>query len=339
MLNTTNCLDSLLNRLRNQRFWRKLRQPTRRRRPNRIGFIEALEDRALLNAAPVFNPDTYSASISEDAAIGALVDTVDATDPDEDVLFYAIAAGDPNGKFSINNEGKITVAASLNYETQATYTLTVHVTDVEELDEATVTINLIDVAEAPVFSPDTYTFSIAEDANNGASVGTVLATDPQNDVLFYAIASGDPNGKFSIDNNGKITVADSLDFEAAATYTLEVHVTDVEFLDEATVTINVTNVNEAPTFDNPVYSFDVSEASPTGTLVGTVSATDPEGASLTFSITGGDPSGDFSIDSNGKITVTGTLDYDTTSTYSLTIQVTDGVFTDTVTVMINVQQA
>ena len=66
--------------------------------------------------------------------------------------------------------------------------------------------------------------SIVENSSNGTYVGTVIATDADGDPLTYGITGT----AFTIDNNGRITVADStqLDFETTPTFNLTVDVDD-----------------------------------------------------------------------------------------------------------------
>ena len=99
------------------------------------------------------------------------------------------------------------------------------------------------VPEPPAFDQDTYTFSVAEDAAQYASVGTVSATDPGGEAVTYRITSG-AAGKFDIDANaGIIVVRSGLDYESAPTYTLTVEARNPDDrTGTATVTINVTDV-------------------------------------------------------------------------------------------------
>ena len=55
----------------------------------------------------------------------------------------------------------------------------------------------VDENAAPVFGSSAYSFSIAEDAAVSAAVGTVSATDADNDTLAYTITAGNGDGKFS----------------------------------------------------------------------------------------------------------------------------------------------
>ncbi len=82
--------------------------------------------------------------------------------------------------------------------------------------------------------------------------------------------------------------------------------------------------NRAPVVNN--QSFSVNENSPNGTAVGTVVASDPNGDTLSYSITAGNTSGAFAINaSTGALTVANSavLDYETTPSFSLTVRVVD----------------
>ena len=112
-------------------------------------------------------------------------------------------------------------------------------------DDESVTTDACNIP--PVFDPDSYTFSVAENAATGTSVGTVITTDDDtDDELSYAITSGNTGDVFAIGEiTGAITVSGALDHETTASYTLIVEVDDGrDGVDSATVTITVTDVAE-----------------------------------------------------------------------------------------------
>ncbi len=92
---------------------------------------------------------------------------------------------------------------------------------------------------------------VAENAANGTVVGTVSGTDPDSgDTTAYSLTDS-AGGRFAINGStGQITVADGslLNYEAATSHNVTVRVTDSGGLTyDETFTINLTNVNEAPT--------------------------------------------------------------------------------------------
>ena len=76
-----------------------------------------------------------------------------------------------------------------------------------------------------------------------------------------------------------------------------------------------------PVFGASSYSFTIPDDTAIGESVGTVSATHPDGDTVSYSITSGNEDGKFGIDdSTGAITVSGTLDYSTTKSYTLIVK-------------------
>ena len=182
--------------------------------------------------------------------------------------------------------------------------------------------------------------TIAESSSNGSAVGTVTATDANaGDTLSYAITAGNDSNTFAIDANGNVTTTAVLDFETTAQYVLTVTVTDdgtPAMSDTATITVDVSNVNEAPLAIN--NSGALAEDAAIGTAVATVVASDVDaGDSLSYAITAGNTGNAFAIDSSGQITTATALDYETLTSYNLTVTVTDsGSLTDTATVSVTV---
>lgn len=107
--------------------------------------------------------------------------------------------------------------------------------------------------------------------------------------------------------------------------------------------ILVFRVNNDPVIDDQAFSID--ENSPNATLVGNVVANDPDaGQALTYAITAGNgvAPGAFTIDATGALRVNDSaqIDFETTSTFTLTVQVTDDGFptlSDTATITVNVR--
>ena len=116
-----------------------------------LGTLEVSFTVTQANRAPAFGSATYNFSVAEDAATGAAVDSVSATDADNDTLTYTIESGNGDNKFAIDGgSGAITVAGALDHETDASHTLTVQADDGNGGTAiATVNISVTDVYEDP----------------------------------------------------------------------------------------------------------------------------------------------------------------------------------------------
>ena len=296
---------------------------------------------------PVIIVDTFS--IAENSPNGTVVGTIEASDSDGDTLTYLIISGNEAEAFSLDSEsGELTVSTSsaLDFETIPTFNLGIEVSDGALSDSAIVTINLTDVEENVAPTITAATFTLSENSANGTVLGTIEASDPDGDTLTYSIISGNTDQGFGLDaSTGVLTVIDStvLDFETTPTFSLLVKVSDGALSDSATVTINLTDVdedstttNQAPTITAATYS--LAENSINGTVISTIEASDPDGDTLTYLIISGNDAEAFSLDSNsGELTVStsSALDFETTPSYSLVIKVSDGALSDSATVTIN----
>ena len=173
------------------------------------------------------------------------------------------------------------------------------------------------------------------------SVVTATDPDPNTEALIYTLGGADAS-KFRVRDNGQIEVGSGteLDFETKDTYMVTVMAED-SFGESAsiTVTIAVTDMDEAPVIEVTVEVTDVDEAPDVAgeasieyeenatTTVATYTAVDPEGAEIVWSL-GGDDAALFSI-GGGMLTFVSAPDYETPTDmgednmYSVTVQATD----------------
>lgn len=287
-------------------------------------------------------------TMAENPTLGQVVGSVHARDADAgDVLAYSITGGTGAALFSVNSStGQITVSnPAISYEAATSYTLNMRVQDAAGLfNTQTVTINITDVNEAPVLSP-AGPFSVTENTAIGTLVATMSATDDDGpaQTLTYSIASGNTDNIFAINSStGAITIANNPNYELGASYNLTIRATDNgtgALFDSEVVTINITDVNEAPVL-GAAGPFTIAENTAAGTLVTTMSATDDDGHTITYSITGGNGAGVFAINSStGAITLATSPNYEAGTAYNLTITATDngtGALTDTEIVTVNI---
>ena len=279
--------------------------------------------------APVL-PATSILSVAENAPAGASVGTVTATDPNPGTtLVYSLSSG--GDLFSIDPAtGLIKTRATFDYEAGTTKSLTVEVRDGVYVSRRTYSINITNVIEAPVL--DDSTISILEFSPAGTLVKQLTPTFKDGgSPVTYSIVSGNVSNAFTINSaTGKVTVTSStsLSYATRRVYSLTVKVSDSTkplIFDTAVLTVNVTRPQRPPVL--PTKSFTLPENSRVGSVVGTVTATDPDTwERLTYSI----ESTQFEIaPTTGAIRVKAgaSLDYEAGSDRGAYVTVTDGVFT------------
>lgn len=267
-------------------------------------------------------PNSYGFSINEDRAVGTHVGSVSASDLDGAGTQFAsqryafrngstLSQVSSDGLFAINaTTGAITTAKALDHESKASGSYTVVARDnagAGGANEAvtTVTIAIGDVNEANSL-PASTSMSVAENGGIGALVGTVTASDPDAageafaDQRYYflvdgGVSSNSADGRYAIDAvTGRITTLRSLDREsgdASTTHTVVARDNrgNAGFNQTTTsVTIAVTNVNEAPTIAGNTGLGIFTEPVANGTVVASFSASDPDGTTPTIVLTGDD---------------------------------------------------
>ena len=297
---------------------------------------------------PAFADETITFTVAENAPGETVVGTVLATDADGDTLHYSVDATGADytafiGAFRITIfTGIITVRpiTNLDYETKASYSIIVQVTDEEDAsgtlqnppatdDTITVTINVTNVDEA-----GTVTLSPKDPRVYVEQTASVTDIDGAVTELTWQWSKSDTaDGTFT--NIASATSAAytplPADFEkflkAKASYT------DPQGSGKTAELITSNAVGESPhtspAFANEAEILTVAENTAPNTIVGTIAAVDEDGDTLKYFVAGTDHvSFLFALDfepSTGEITVKdGTyLDYETKSSYSITVGVSD----------------
>ncbi|GFD82296.1 hypothetical protein KUL118_51580 [Tenacibaculum sp. KUL118] len=289
-----------------------------------IQLISCSKDDEPQNTPPVIKAQSFA--VAEDKSANTKIGIIAATDVNKDDLTFKITKND-NNLFAVNVSGELSIAAnkSLDYETQTKHEITVEVSDGKDKASATMTINVTDVVENEAPKINDQSFEVSEDATTGVTLATVIASDPNNDTITFTL---DDNSLFTFTstNEGKLQLATgkSLDFESKNKHELKITVSDGVYTSTATITMNITDVNEAPAITDSSFVNDVAENINDDDIIAEIVAVDPENDVINYSITS-DPDQLFEIDNQGKITLkTGkSLDYETNTSHTITVRVTD----------------
>ena len=294
-------------------------------RATRVPVVVAVADAAQQRAPPVFPAAGWSFRVAEDAPVGTPVGTAAALDLDGGPLTYALTAGNTGGVFALDaSSGMLTVAGALDYETTASYALTLTASDAHGgTATTTVTVTVTDVPAAPTFAAASYAFRVAEDVAVGDQVGTVRATVASGPSVTHALTAGNPDAVWELDAmSGELKLAGALDYETTASYHLIVEARSGPAAAAAVpVTITVTNVDEPPAFGAESYAFRVAEDAAVTTRVGTVTARDPEGGTVVYDLTAGNEGQTFAVHAlTGSVVVGAPLNHAARPSYTLTIK-------------------
>jgi len=173
-------------------------------------------------------------------------------------------------------------------------------------------------------SPDISSSAIFSASENQTSIGTVTANDADGDSITFTVSGSE----LAITSAGVLTFASAPDYETKSTYTATVTASDGTNTSTQAITVNVTDVNEAPVFTSSA-TFSAAENQ---TSIDTVTATDADGDSVTFTVSGSE----LAITSAGVLTFASAPDYETKSTYTATVTASDGTVSITQDLTVNI---
>ena len=292
--------------------------------------------------APVFTSGS-TGSVDENAAITTVVYTAAATDADNDTLSYSISGTDA-ASFNINSStGAVTLKASADYETKSSYSFDVKVTDGmtshDVTKSVTVTVNNLN-DNAPVFTSGG-TGAVANKSAAGTVIYAATATDADNLLALTYSLTGTDATALNIDSaSGQVSLKAAVDYATRQSFSFNVVASDGtnNTSKAVTVTVQQTN-NSAPVFTSGSTG-SVDENAAITTVIYTATATDADGNPLTYSLLSGKDAALLNIDSTtGAVTLKASADYETKTSYTFDVKVSDGLaahdVTKAVTVSVN----
>lgn len=244
-------------------------------------------------------------SLSED---GSLNVALSATDADADSLTYSLGANSAALGASISGT---TLSINPTADFNGSGTLVVNVTDGEDTDSETITVTVTPVNDTPVLA------SIGNQTVNEESSTsiTLSASDVDGDSLTYQLDSATAALGASVSGN-TLSINPTTDFTGSGSVT--VSVSDGSLSDSETFTVTVNNINDAPVL-SAVSDLTIPED--TSTTI-TLTATDIDGDSLTFSAVSADTGVATVAVSGSTLTVTAATANSATTT--ITVTVSDG---------------
>ncbi|XP_063784401.1 protocadherin Fat 2 [Pseudophryne corroboree] len=304
---------------------------------------------------PQFSKAVFYALVPENSPPNVSILHLDATDADSvsaGKLSYQFSSGNSQGLFALNpNTGLIsTTEKQLDRENREEHILEVTVSDngVPPLQSISrVVIQVLDVNDnTPTFSQKLFSVKLPEHAASPepAPIYRLIAMDRDklvNGQVTYSIVeqSGD---KFTIDFATGVISSTSM-FAAGEYEILTIKAADGGIPSRSSsVRLHIHWIplpkpsDESLAFDEPQFTFQVMETDPVNHMLGLIS-TEPMYSWCWFDIIGGNDDLDFDIDkSTSGLVIARPLQASRKSSYTLTVQVTDGSHTISTQVYISV---
>ncbi|MDZ4232424.1 MAG: Ig-like domain-containing protein, partial [Dietzia sp.] len=264
------------------------------------------------NVAPTTKPVKGKADSSTSVTTG----TVGAADADGDILAYSVTGDPTKGTVTLDATGGFVYTPTAEARHAAALTgapteskrdtFTIMVSDGHGGTKAvTFTTQVLAQNAGPTAAPSTGT----PETSTGAVTGSVGASDNDGDALAYALTKNPARGSVILDANGDFTYTPT----AAARHTASAtNATVAQRQDSFTVTVTdgyggkmvvVVTAAIAPTNAGPsaVATMESPNMS-NGVVIGTVTASDPDGDTLKYQVTGEPAKGSVTVNSAGRIT-------------------------------------
>ena len=313
---------------------------------------------ANINDAPSFStPNVVSVFENQLSVLDVNVSDADSGD----IHTFSLSQSEYDGAlFDINaTTGVLTFLASPNFEANSSlngnnlFTVKVLVTDntveaipVEELIQVTV----LDSNDAPVFTSHNGNSSVSlMIPENQLFIADVNVTDEDGDAFTFSLG-GTEKDFFDINTTGSLSFITSADYESNASvsrnhiYNLEVNATDGTAVVSQMFTIQITNLNDTP----PLYpSRDtngslVVQVAENGFFVVELNATDLDGTTPDYVVSGGVDETLFEVNGTGALSFKVAPDFEIPASkfggndYFLEVNATDGLHTVIESVVVQV---
>ncbi len=267
--------------------------------------------------------------------------TLTATDVDNDTITFSITGGSDSNSFTLNN-AVLAFNSAPDFENPTdsdadnNYSVIVSATDGMDSSTLAITVTVTDVANQPPEALDS-SFSVEED--NTLNI-MLIAIAPDATIASYQIVTQPVNGTLTgtgasrvYSPNSNFNGSDFIEFTATDNNGAVSRV--------ARYDITVTAVNDAPGFSSSSTVFFVENST---SAVVTLTATDVDNDTITFSITGGSDSNSFTLNNavlafNSAPDFENPTDSDADNDYSVIVSATDSMDSSTLAITVTVTDA
>ncbi|XP_070959494.1 protocadherin alpha-7-like isoform X2 [Oncorhynchus clarkii lewisi] len=263
--------------------------------PPRSGTINIIVDVLDVNDnMPVFNEESYSVMLNENAPVGTTVVQVNATDIDDDLNGEVIYSFGNNVNSNLRNlfdvdtnTGEVIVKGLIDFEVKDRYEIDIQASDRGAVPLTTyksVKIKIVDLNDnAPEIEVTSFSKPIPEYSRSGTTVALISVNDLDSGLNGKVICSIREDVPFKLmpslqDNMYSVVTKSPLDREEVSQYDFTIVAKDEgqpSLSSVKTIIIVVSDVNDnSPEFSLSPYTFYVTENNDPGGSVFSVSASD-----------------------------------------------------------------
>uniref|UniRef100_A0A8C5W987 Cadherin domain-containing protein n=1 Tax=Leptobrachium leishanense TaxID=445787 RepID=A0A8C5W987_9ANUR len=300
---------------------------------------------------PVFDQQQYKINLLENIPLTSVIIKLNATDLDdgpnaEIIYFFDDHTLDSAKKiFELNsNTGEIYIAGILDFEESHYYELSVRARDRGILTMEGQTLIQIEVEDINDNIPEIFFTSNVNEIPENAAIGTVVGyitvrdkdSGKNGEIIVLDVSPNVPFKCQSFNNRYSLVTSGNLDREKVSQYNIILTASDLgspPLHNHTTITLIISDVNDnAPMFSQSVYQAFIKENNEAGSLLCTVSASDPDigdNAKLKYSIAeshidGSSTSSFIYINGeNGNIYAQRSFDYEQVQVLQITTRVED----------------
>lgn len=288
---------------------------------------------ASINDAPVSVDDAYDVNAGSSLSVPAAGILSNDSDIDGDTLSAQLTTAPANGVVTLNSDGSFTYIPNVGFGgfDRFTYTAT---DSVSQSRVAEVVIHVTGL-NTPAHANDDH-FIVKEDQVLTVGVPGVLAndTDIEGDALTAVLLTYPQHGTIEWNTDGALTYVPNKDFAGVDSFQYKVFDGSLDS-NVATVTIEVTPVNDAPVAKADAYELtedSVLNIDPNGVLI---NDSDIDGDVLQASLVSGPSSGTLTLRADGSLSYRPAANFNGLD--SFTYRVSDGLaFSNVVSVQLTV---
>lgn len=258
-----------------------------------------------VNDAPIANNSSFVVN-----AGGTYNGQALASDIDSPALTYILMATPSQGSVTLNTNGSYSYVANNNATGNDSFSFRVNDGQLDS-NVATISVNFNTSNQPPL--ANNLTVNGQEDI---PVIASVTGSDPENSSLTFAVVTGPSSGSVSLNSNGNFTYTPNLNFNGSDSFTFRSNDGQLNS-NIATVSINLTSVNDAPVAQNGNFLINEDQV-----LNNNLLASDVDSVMLTYTIVTNPTKGSVAVTPAGAFTYT--PNQNQSGSDSFTFKVNDG---------------